>query len=92
MIYAHVFNPEQKEPLDKLIDGIRNLTELPKEETMICNRCIKSDVCTYKDSTEDIEKRLKTYDGRFKNIEIDCRHREAATQAQIDKMREQNNY
>ena len=89
MIYAHVFYPEQeKKPLDRLIDGIRKETELPKEETaMVCNRCIKQDVCKHIEATEALEKASQKEGAEYSHIEIDCKHREPATDAQLEKMK-----
>ena len=89
MIYAHIYNPESKESLDKLIDGVRNLTELPKEaKTMVCNRCVKQDVCRYKGLTKQIEQNPLL----GKNIEIDCKFREPATDAQMNKIKQRAEY
>ena len=88
MIYTHIYNPEPKDPLDKLIDGVRNLTELPKEENMVCNRCVKQDVCRYKGLTKQIEQNPLL----GKNIEIDCKFREPATDAQMSKIKERADY
>jgi hypothetical protein len=51
---------------------------------MVCNRCVKQDVCIYKELTERQEKEFSDHP----NLEIDCKHRELATQAQIDKMKD----
>jgi hypothetical protein len=77
-----------KEPLDKLIEGVRNLTELPKEDKMICNRCVKQDVCRHKELTERQEKEFSDHS----NIELDCKFREPATDAQMNKIKERTEY
>jgi len=78
-----------KEPLDKLIDGVRNLTGLPKEDKMICNRCVKQDVCVLKPSTECAEDTIRT---NFPHIEADCKHREPATNEQMQKIKQRAEY
>lgn len=52
---------------------------------MLCNKCIKQDVCKYKAAMEETEDVMA--DDRLKFIELDCRHREPATGAQLEKMR-----
>jgi hypothetical protein len=88
MIYAHIYNPEPKDPLDKLIDGVRNLTELPKEDKMICNRCVKQDVCRFMAEVEHAEARAKCQP----YLELDCKHREPATDAQMSKIKQRAEY
>ena len=39
---------------------------------MICNRCLKKDVCSLKEQTEPKEQELKASNP---HIEIDCKHR-----------------
>lgn len=51
---------------------------------MLCNMCIKQDVCKYKFETELAEKDLIWP----KNIELDCKHRHAGTTDEIQGMRE----
>jgi hypothetical protein len=78
------------EPLDKLIDSIRQITKLPhKEDKMICNRCVKQDVCVLKASTECAEDTIKA---NFPHIEADCKHREPATDAQMSKIKQRADY
>jgi hypothetical protein len=47
---------------------------------MICNRCIKQDVCKYKDRAEEAEETIKH---NYPYMEIDCKHRECATDEQM---------
>jgi hypothetical protein len=54
-------------------------------KTMVCNRCVKQDVCRHKEQAEEAEEKIKHC---YPYMEIDCRHRELATQAQIDKMKD----
>jgi hypothetical protein len=61
---------------------------------MICNRCVKQDVCKIKADTEAIEKSLALYDSdsRYHHLEMDCKHREPATDAQMSKIKERTDY
>jgi hypothetical protein len=77
------------EPLDKLIDSIRQITKLPhKEDKMICNRCVKQDVCKHKEHTERQEKEFSEH----VNIWLDCKFREPATDAQMSKIKQRAEY
>lgn len=77
-----------KEPLDKLIDGVRNLTELPREDKMICNRCVKQDVCRFTAQVEHAEAQAKCQP----YLELDCKYRIQATNEQMNKIKERADY
>ena len=54
---------------------------------MICNRCLKQDVCKDIEATEALEKASQKEGVEYSHIEIDCKHREPATDAQLEKMK-----
>lgn len=58
---------------------------------IICNRCVKQDTCKYKSAMEMTEEVFKG-DPKLGFIELDCRHREPATDAQMSKIKERAEY
>jgi len=55
---------------------------------MICNRCVKQDVCIHKEITERLENEFE----KHANIELDCKYRIQATEAQMQKIKEREEY
>jgi hypothetical protein len=59
---------------------------------MICNRCVKQDVCVNKYATEILEQHFLKACEVYGHIKLDCRHREPATDAQMNKIKERAEY
>lgn len=53
---------------------------------MICNMCVKQDVCPLKEATKYIE---KDFERTNPHLELDCKHRHAGTTDELQRMREE---
>lgn len=61
-------------------------SESMRLKIMICNMCVKQDVCPLKEATKYIE---KDFERTNPHLELDCKHRHAGTTDELQRMREE---